>query len=67
MASAECLETEECTRIVFEAVYKNSVSLLVSARYEYSEMQLLTSLAKCNEDEETPLAIAMKGKKCSYY
>ena len=61
MASAECSEeTVECTRLVFEAVNKNSVSLLKSARYTYSEIQLVTSLAECNEDGETPLAIAIK-------
>ena len=61
MASAECShETKECTRRVFEAVNQNSVSLLKSAIKTYSVIQLLTSLAECNEEGETPLAIAIK-------
>jgi hypothetical protein len=61
MASAECSEeTEECTRRVFEAVDNNSISLFKSARYRYSEIQILTSLAECNQEGETPLAIAIK-------
>ena len=61
MESVECSkETEECTRRVFEAVNNNSVSLLVSARKTYREIQLLTSLAECNEEGETPLEIAIK-------
>jgi hypothetical protein len=61
MASVECSkETEECTRRVFEAVNNNSVSLLVSARKTYREIQLLISLAECNEEGETPLEIAIK-------
>jgi hypothetical protein len=61
MASAECSEeTEECTRRVFEAVSNNSLSLLRSAGDRYSKIQLLTSLAECNEEGETPLAIAIK-------
>ena len=61
MTSAECSEdTKECTRRVFEAVNQNSVSLLKSAIKTYSVIQLLTSLAECNEEGETPLAIAIK-------
>jgi ankyrin repeat protein len=63
MALAEyLLETEECTRRVFEAVTQNSLSLMKSARYKYSDIELLSSLAKSNEEGETPLAIAMKAK-----
>ena len=66
MASAECShETKECTRRVFEAVNQNSVSLLQSARKTYSEIQLLISLAECNEEGETPLAIAIKSNYVS--
>ncbi len=61
MASVECSEdTEECTRRVFEAVSNNSVSLFRDARYRYGTIKLLTSLAECNEEGETPLAIAIK-------
>ena len=61
MASAEFLEeNEECTRRVFEAVNKNSVCCLKSARNTYSKIQLLTSFAECNEDGDTPMVIAIK-------
>jgi hypothetical protein len=61
MASAECSEeTELLKTAVLEAVKKNSVSLFESVRNTYSEIQLLTSLAECNEEGETPLAIAIK-------
>ena len=32
------------------------------ARFKYNKIQFLTSLAKCNEESETPLAIAIKTK-----
>ena len=61
MASAKCSkETEECTRLVFQAVYKNSFSLLRKVKNTYSGIQLLNSLAECNKKSETPLAIAIK-------
>ena len=61
MASVECSkENEECTRRVFEAVNNNSFFLFISATNTYSEIQLLTSLAECNDEGETPLAIAIK-------
>ena len=59
MASASS-KTEECIRLVFEAVNKNSFSLLRKVKNTYSGIQLLTSLAECNEKGETPLAIAIK-------
>jgi hypothetical protein len=63
MASVECSkETEECTRSVFKAVNENSVYDLESARKTYSRLVLLTSLAQCNKEGETPLAIAIKQK-----
>ena len=66
MASAKCSEeTEECTRRVFEAVNNNSVSSFISARNTFSEIQLLNSLAQCNEKGETPLAIAIKSNYVS--
>ena len=62
MASVECSkENEECTRCVFEAVNNNSVSFLRYPMYDkYGGIRLLTSLAECNEEGETPLAIAIK-------
>ncbi len=61
MASVECSEeNEECTRLVFEAVNNNSVSSFRDARHRYGAIKLLTSLAECNEEGETPLAIAFK-------
>ena len=66
MASAKCSEeTEECTRRVFESVNNNSVSSFISARNTFSEIQLLNSLAQCNEKGETPLAIAIKSNYVS--
>ena len=61
MASAKCSkETIYCTSLVFEAVNKNSFSLLRKVKNTFSKIQLLTSLAECNEKSETPLAIAIK-------
>nr|CAH0112565.1 unnamed protein product [Daphnia galeata] len=69
MASAECsLKIEECTRRVLESVSMNLVTLFESAIETYSEIQLLNSLANCNEEAsslhfhlcETPVAIAIK-------
>ena len=52
----------ECTALLFQAVNENSVSLLEFAKRTYSEHQLLASLVQCNEEGETPLVIAMRGK-----
>jgi hypothetical protein len=61
MASAKCSkETKYCTPLVFEAVNMNSFSLLRKVKNTFSKIQLLTSLAECNEKSETPLAIAIK-------
>ena len=52
----------ECTALLFQAVNENSVSLLEFVKRTYSEHQLLASLVQCNEEGETPLVIAMRGK-----
>ena len=53
--------SEECNRLVFEAVNEDSLSKLQLVNRTYSPNQLLTSLAQRNEGE-TPLEIAMKRK-----
>ena len=52
----------ECTALLFQAVNENSVSLIKLAKRTYSEHQLQASLVQCNEEGETPLVIAMRGK-----
>ena len=54
--------SEECNRLVFEAVNHNSLSKLKLANGTYTPSQLLTSLAQCNEKGETLLTVAMKRK-----
>jgi hypothetical protein len=66
MASAKFTkEIKYCTPLVFEAVNKNSVSLLTSVKNTFSKIQLLTSLTECNEESETPLAISIKSNYVS--
>jgi hypothetical protein len=43
----------------------NSVSKLQFAKRTYSEIQLMTSMAECNEEGETPLLIAIKKRNWS--
>jgi hypothetical protein len=66
MTSAKCSKEinipRNSTPLVFEAVNKNSFSLLRKVKNTFSKIQLLTSLAECNEKSETPLAIAIKSK-----
>nr|CAH0106535.1 unnamed protein product [Daphnia galeata] len=57
--------SEECNRLVFEAVNHNSLSKLKLAKITYSPSQLLNSLAQCNEKGETLLTVAMKRKNVS--
>lgn len=52
----------ECNRLVFEAVNENSISMLESVIDHYNLTELLTSLIQCNENGETPLVVAIKGK-----
>jgi hypothetical protein len=52
----------ECNELIFRAVNENSVSLIKFAKRTYSEHQLLASLVQCNEEGETPLVIAMRGR-----
>jgi hypothetical protein len=52
-------------RLVLEAVNKNSISKLQLAKLLYSPIQLLTSLARYNENGESPFVIAMKKKNVS--
>jgi hypothetical protein len=54
--------SEECNRLVLEAVNHNSLSKLKLANGTYTPSQLLTSLAQCNEKGETLLTVAMKRK-----
>ena len=58
----------ECTSLVFEAVKEESMCKrkLQLAKRRFSEIQLLTSLAQCNKEGETPLVIAMKRKNVSF-
>nr|CAH0106526.1 unnamed protein product [Daphnia galeata] len=57
--------SEECNRLMFEAVNENSLSKLQLVNRTYSPNQLLTSLAQRNEKSETPLTVAMKRKNVS--
>jgi hypothetical protein len=70
MASAECSqETIKCNLLVFQAVETNNVSKLQFAKHNYSEIELVSSLAQCNEEGETLIVIAliaMKGKNVSF-
>ena len=50
--------SEECNRLVFKAVNHNSLSKLQLAKSTYSPIELLNSLAQCNEEGETPLTVA---------
>nr|CAH0101887.1 unnamed protein product [Daphnia galeata] len=54
--------SEECNRLVFEAVNENSTSKFALAKSSYSVIQLLTSLIQRNDNGETPLVVAMKKK-----
>jgi hypothetical protein len=54
--------SEECNRLVFEAVNESSVSKLKLVISTYSEREILASFAKCNENGENPLVIAIKGE-----
>ena len=58
---AQC--SEECNLLVFQSVNENSVSKLQSAIESYNLNKLLTSLISCNENGETPIVVAIKGKK----
>jgi hypothetical protein len=57
--------SEDCNSLMFEAVNENSVSKLQLALVTYSPIQLLTSLAHCNGEGETPLVVAMKRENVS--
>jgi ankyrin repeat protein len=52
--------SEECNRLVFEAVKEDSLSKLQLAKTTYNPIQLLTSLAQCNEEGKTPIIVAME-------
>jgi hypothetical protein len=67
MASSECSagRAEDCNRLVYEAVNEISVSKFQLVISSYSEIEVLTSLAKSNEKGETPLVIAVKGGNVS--
>ena len=54
--------SEECNRLVFEAVNENLTSKFALAKSTYSVIELLTSLIQRNENGETPLVVAMKKK-----
>jgi hypothetical protein len=55
MASSECSagRAEDCNRLVYEAVNEISVSKFQLVISSYSEIEVLTSLAKSNEKGET--------------
>nr|CAH0099944.1 unnamed protein product [Daphnia galeata] len=57
--------SEECNRLVFEAVNENSTSKFALAKSTYSVIQILTSLIQRNDNGETPLVVAMKKKSFS--
>jgi hypothetical protein len=58
---------EVCNRLVLEAVNKSSISKLQLAKRFYTPIQLLTSLARYNENgDESPFIIAMKKKNVSF-
>jgi ankyrin repeat protein len=65
MVSALDQVSEECNRIMFEAVNENSLSKLQLVKSTYSPIQLLTNLAQCNGEGESPLVVAMKMKNVS--
>ena len=52
--------SEVCNYLLFKAAHHNSLSLLKSAKRTYTLVELLDSLALCNEEGETPLLFAMK-------
>jgi hypothetical protein len=54
--------SEECNRLVFEAVNENLTSRFALAKSTYSVIQILTSLIQRNDNGETPLVVAMKKK-----
>jgi hypothetical protein len=64
MAAVKCQEV--CTRLVFEAFLESDESSIYTKLQfvieTYSEIEMLTSLAQCNEEGETPLVVAMKRK-----
>jgi hypothetical protein len=62
MASQLDQLSEECNRLMFEAVNEDSLSKLQLANGIFSPIELLNSLAQCNEEGETPLTVAMKRK-----
>ena len=57
--------SEECNRLVFEAVNENLTSKFALAKSTYSVIQILTSLIQRNDNGETPLVVAMKKKSFS--
>ena len=54
--------SEECNRLVFEAVNEISLSKLKLAKTTYNPILLMESLAQYNEEGETPLIAAMRKK-----
>ncbi len=59
-SSSEC--SEECNRLVFEAVNESSVSKLRHVLSTNSENDILASFSQCNEKGENPLVVAIEGK-----
>ena len=57
--------SDKCFLFLVEAIKENSKDKLESAKSNYSEMELFTSLVQCNEEGETLLATAMKMKNVS--
>ena len=58
---AQCSQ-EECNLLVFEAVYENSIYKLQSAIDRYNLYHILESLSSCNENGESPMVVAIKGR-----
>jgi hypothetical protein len=58
---AQCSQ-EECNLLVFEAVYENSFDKWQSAMGRYDLNQLLKSLSTCNQNGESPMVVAIKGR-----
>ena len=65
MASQLDQRSELCYNLVFKAVNENSLSKLQLANGIFSPIELLNSLAQCNEEAETPLTVGMKRKNVS--
>ncbi len=54
--------SEECNRLVLEAVNESSVSKLKQVTSTFTAIEVLVSIYQCNENGENPLVVALKGE-----